>query len=243
MKSPFICAIFSFLLFAAGAVYAEDVTGTKADLGATSHPPVATAEEVAMSYWQLAHQSPKFDVMALQTDAYKNANSFEKDQVKEAQVAYLKNAFDSVTFTHPMVFALKVRLSPYSDKNRGFMIKDIDDQTFFKFTYAGENYAVVPRGLTDHQFMGPIPDDSYVSAIKLAWKTSGDQFALLIFVKPDYADPPATMTEMDGQMYHVISGAVSHVSMYDLDEQQQLWGDDSQEFNKQQSNDLLNLKQ
>ncbi len=213
------------------------------DLGATGHPPVATEQEIAMTYWQLAHTPPKFDQMAAQTDQFKNSSQFEKDQVKAAVITDLKNSYDNITFNHPTIFAMKVHLSPYSEKNKGFVIKDFEDQTYFKYSFAGDKYAVVPRGLMDHQFLGPMNDDTMLGKINYYQKHGGNTFVLMIYLKPDYADPPGTLTEIDGDKYHIISGTVAHVGLYDPSETQQLWGDNSVEFNKAEKNDLLQLKQ
>lgn len=243
MKQLLICALASLFIAAMTLPAPAEGLNGQADLGASDARPMVTQEpQIAMMYWQLARKTPDFAAMARATDEYKQAGQFEHDQVEAGQIANLKGMYDSVNFAMPMVVQMAVHLSRYSEKNKGFVITDFEDQTYFKYSFAGENYAVVPRGLMDHQFMGPIDDPAYVKAIEDAGRHFG-QFRLMIYLKPDYADPPTTLTEIDGKRYHIISGAVSHVSLFNLPETQQLWGDNSQEFNKEEQNQLLNLKQ
>lgn len=244
MKKLVIFALVSLLFLApAATLRAEDLSGTTSDLGSTSaRPPVASEGEIAMIYWQLARKTPNFDAMAKSTDEFKKAAPFERGQVLAAQSTFMKNIFDNINFSQPTVVRMLVHVSPYSEKNKGFVITDFEDQTYFKYSFAGENYAIVPRGLMDHQFLGPIEDMSFVQKIA-ASNRAYHQFHLMVYLKPDFADPPNTLTEIDGMRYHIISGQVAHVSLYDVPETQQLWGDNSQEFNKAQQDQLMNLKQ
>jgi hypothetical protein len=244
MKKLLSCLVLSCFLFLPAVLHAEDFGGGMSDLGSTTaRPPIASDAEVAMIYWQLARKTPNFDAMAKASDAYKKAGQFERDSVLSAQKADIQNVFDNINFSKPTVVRLAVNISKYSEKNRGFAITNMEDQTFFKYSFAGENYAIVPRGLMDHQFLGPIPDDTFVYKIGSYQKSEHNNFHLMIYLKPDFADPPDSMTEVDGQKFHVISGQVSHVALYNAGETQQLWGDNSVDFNKEQQDQLMNLKQ
>jgi hypothetical protein len=244
MKKLLSClAVSCLLLLPPVFSRAEDFTGSAADLGTTARPPIASATDVAMMYWQLARKSPNFEAMARSSDQYKKATDFERESVLNAVKADLRNSFDNVSFSHPSVVDLKVTLSPYSSKNKGFAITNLEEQTFFKYSFAGENYAIVPRKLMDHQFLGPIEDYSFVSKILGSQKTYGGVFHLMIYLKPDFADPPEQLTEVDNEKFHIISGEVAHVALYDAQETQQLWGDNSEDFNKGQQDQLMNLKQ
>jgi hypothetical protein len=248
MKNMFFSALLSLLLLGPATARAEDWSGTRSDLGSTtSRPEIADAAEIAMKYWLLARKEPKFEDMARQTKEYQAASQFERDGVLSAQVAMMKNIYNSVSFSRPTVVRMKVHLSPYSPKNDGFAITDFEEQTYFMYTYAGENYAIVPRGLMDHQFLGPIQDPA--RAKKIAYMGGNfHEFRLMVYVKLDYADPPDTLTEIPdangkSARYHIISGQVAHIALYGVDETEQLWGDNSEEFNTAQHNELMNLKQ
>ncbi|MEZ0224181.1 MAG: hypothetical protein ACAH83_06495 [Alphaproteobacteria bacterium] len=244
MKNLLFSALLSALLLAPSfGAHAEDQSGTLSDLGSTtSRPDVANETEIAMKYWLLARKEPKFEAMARETKEYQAAGQFDRDSVMAAQVSRMKDVYNNMSFTRPTVVRMKVHLSPYSPKNDGFVITDFEDQTYFMYTFAGENYAIVPRGLMDHQFLGPIQDKD--RAYKIAHMGGNfREFRLMVYVKLDYADPPDTMTEIDGKRYHIISGQVAHVALYGAEETEQLWGDNSDEFNSAQHNDLMNLKQ
>lgn len=244
MKKLLSLLLVSCLLSLPLAARAEDFSGTASDLGSTSSkPPVASDAEVAMIYWLLAGQSPNYDAMARASDEYKKAGDFERGQVLAAQVANLRNIHDNINFTHPTVVRMLVHISPYSEKNKGFVITDFEDQTYFKYSFAGENYAIVPRGLMDHQFLGPVEDATVIHKILAARPGYNSVFHLMVYLKPDYADKPDTLTEVDGLRYHILTGQVAHVSLYDVNDSQQLWGDNSDEFNKAQQEQLMNLKQ
>ena len=244
MKKLLSCLLVSCLLSLSPGARAEDFTGSASDLGSvSSKPPVASDAEVAMIYWLLAGKSPDYDAMAKASDHYKKAGDFERGQVLAAEVANLRNIHDNINFTHPTVVRMAVHLSPYSEKNKGFVITDFEEQTYFKYSFGGENYAIVPRGLLDHQFLGPIEDVTAAYKIGGAQRAFGNVFHLMVYLKPDYADKPDTLTEVDGQRYHILTGQVAHVSLYDANDSQQLWGDNSDEFNKAQQDQLMNLKQ
>ncbi|TAL28208.1 MAG: hypothetical protein EPN97_15250 [Alphaproteobacteria bacterium] len=244
MKNMIFSALLSFLLLGSAAgVRAEDLSGLRSDLGSTSsRPEIADDAEIAMKYWLLARKEPKFEDMARKTKKYQEASQFERDGILSGQVAMMKNTYNSVSFSRPTVVGMKVRLSAYSPKNDGFAITDFEEETYFMYTFAGENYAIVPRGLMDHQFLGPIQDQQRAS--KIAHMGGNFHvFDLMVYVKLDYADPPDTMTEIGGKRYHIISGQVAHVALYGANETEQLWGDNSDEFNSTQHNELMNLKQ
>jgi hypothetical protein len=244
MKKLLSCLIVASFLMLPAALRAEDFSGGASDLGSTSaRPPVAHDDEVAMMYWQLVRKTPNFDAMAKASDAYKKAGQFERDQILTAQKMEIQNVYDNINFSHPTVVRLAVQLSKYSEKNKGFVVNNLEEQTFFKYTFAGENYAIVPRGLLDHQFLGPIDDMAFVKKIVDHLKNNDNNFHLMIYLKPDFADPPETLTEVDGEKFHIISGQVAHVALYDSTENQQLWGDNSEDFDKAQQDQLMNLKQ
>jgi hypothetical protein len=249
MKNMIFSVLFAALLLApASLARAEDQSGMMSDLGSTtSRPEVDSDMDIAMKYWLLARKEPKFEDMARQTKEYKAAGQFERDGVKNAQIGMIKNVYNSISFTRPTVVRMKVHLSNYSPKNDGFVITDFEDQTYFKYSFAGENYAIVPRSLMEHQFLGPIQDKD--RAYKIAHLGGNfHEFHLMVYVKLDYADQPDTLTEIPDEngkpaRYHIISGEVSHIALYAGDETEQLWGDNSEEFNSAQHNELMNLKQ
>jgi hypothetical protein len=249
MKKPFFSLLLTvLLLMAVPGARAEDLMGLPDTAAPATRPPVAQEGEVAMMYWMLARQNPKFDAMAKKSDEYQKADQFDKDNVLRTKVSEMKSLYDMVNFSHPTVVAMLVHLAPYSEKNKGFVITDFEDQTFFKYSYAGEKYAIVPRGLMDHQFLGPITDLALVNKIKLSSYKNAKAFHLLVYLKPDFADPPNTLTEIPDEKnkperFHIISGAVQQVALYDVGDTQQFWNDKSDEFNKEQTDELLNLKQ
>lgn len=249
MKNLLFSALLSALLLAplAGA-RAEDLSGLNSDLGSTtSRPEVANDIEIAMKYWLLSRKEPKFDDLARQTTEFEAAGQFERDGVLSAQVARMRDVYNSISFAHPTVVRMKIHLSPYSPKNDGFVVTDFEDETYFRYTFAGENYAIVPRGLMEHQFLGPMNDKD--RSYKIGHLGGNfHEFHLMVYVKLDYADPPDTLTEIpdpNGKpaRYHIISGQVAHIALYAGDEAEQLWGDNSDEFNSAQHDELLNLKQ
>ena len=124
MKKIFICVLVSlFFLAPVSGSRAEDISGLTADLGSTSaKPPVASEAEIAMVYWQLARKTPNFDAMAKSTEEYKKAGEFERDQVLSAQKANMMNIHANINFSQPTVVKMLVHLSPYSEKNKGFVI-------------------------------------------------------------------------------------------------------------------------
>jgi hypothetical protein len=234
--------LFLLLCGALLALPAQKAGAQFASFGAEARPKIASEQEIALLYYRLTQQMPDFSAWARASDEYRKALPIDRETVEAQKVAELKTAYNLLSFSDPVVVRLRVHLSAYSPKNKGYVVNNIEEQTFFKFKYAGQNYAIVPRGLMDHQFLGPMPDDSYDTAIS-RHRAIGSSYNLMIFLKPDWADQPDTLTEIDGESFHLISGPISHVALFDVNETVQLWASESKIAGGEQSQELLNLKQ
>lgn len=241
MKKLFFLVLCFSLVAVSPELRAENLVGM-ANLGNNQRPKIATEQEVALIYHRLSEQVPDFRAWARASKEYLEASALDREAVEARKAEEIKTAYQLLSFSEPIVVRLRVNLSAYSQKNKGYIVKNIEEQTFFKFKYAGRNYAIVPTDLINYQFLGPMPDDSYDKNIS-RHRAIGSSYTLMIYLRPNWADKPDVLTEIDGERFHVISAPVSHVELFDVGETVMLWGNNSKSFDTAQSSELLNLKQ
>ena len=206
-------------------------------------PRIATAQDVAMIYYALVHQAPDFIAMVRRMKEYEALKDLDKEKFETTKASELRSRLAAVDFAKPLVIMLpEAQLSKYSEKNRGFVVSGLDDLPYFKFDFGGERFAIIPQGLSDHEFIGPFASNEQAASLRKR-QADGHAYNMMLFLNPNFADPPKKLTEIDGENYHVLSGPVSYVALFDLKEGKSLWTDKGGESAEDNSNQLLNLKQ
>ena len=110
----------------------------------------ATPMSVATLYHIMQRKQPDIATWARETDAYKNAQGFDKNVVLDAEMARLRNELKLITPFEPIVVNTIVRLSRYSDATKGYLVEGLGPESFFGYHFAGENYAIVLPRLSDY---------------------------------------------------------------------------------------------
>jgi hypothetical protein len=191
-------------------------------------------ENLAMTYYRLAYaqdssadkKGPDFKVLAREMKKYQEADSFHRTDVLNSLVDEMRSSFDAIVFNEPIALRLPVHLSGYSEKSQGFVIPDLGDQVVMRRSFAGQNFAIIPRQLADYQFMSVAKTVADAIGPNTGAKT---QYKLVIYLSPDFADPIDKLTEMPGAAnnamaeYHVMSGKVNKVQLWDDEEKVRFW--------------------
>lgn len=178
-------------------------------------PELVTPDAISMLWHHFAGQVPDFQAWAQLTDEYKKASEFDKAAVQDAKAREMEQTFSLVVPGDQFVADLPVTLSDYSLTNKGYLIENVTVSTFLKFSYAGQNFAVVPRDLVDHQWLAVegLPAKE-IDDIRAASKTGRDA-VLTLFLSPKFAAPKPVTLE-DGT-YRVLSADVVGMAFFGKD--------------------------
>ena len=234
----FVCGV----CFLATIASAQESPDTEIETPATK-PTVSTPGTIALAFYKLTRQAPDFESWAQQTQAYKDASPFEQQAVQEAQVEKMKEAYNLLMLTEPLVIETQVKLSPYYPANKGFFVDSFKETTFFPVHYNGRSYAVVPLGIMDKQWL-KVDDLAVAKSIEESAR-SDRRLTMVLLLTPRYADASAATT-IDGETYWPIAVDVKKMMLYPLNSDTLLWQSydtDAKDEKDEKHQNILNLYQ
>lgn len=245
-KLAFLCLLGFAVLVGLSPVRAQEIMGQyggfATPMGASTLPTVTTDEQVMLLHHRIANRSPDFKALARLSDEYKAANDFDKEKVLQGKIMALRNNFDMTSPEDKLVVKLPVTVSSFSVRNKGFVINELNDTMNFKYSYSGKNYAFIPMGMSEHQWIDA-PDDTTALTIDKA-RGPGNAYTLIITFAPNYADPPDRMTALeDGKEYTIMTGPTSNIALYDAAGKEMLWTNLRKAAPDPINDSLLKLKQ
>ncbi|MBI1215303.1 MAG: hypothetical protein GC185_05720 [Alphaproteobacteria bacterium] len=218
------------------------VTGPK--LGTHYVPQWSSDFDIAAIYYKLRGAAPDIGQWAMSTDEYKAVanNAFERQSVLENQMADLRSKFSVLSLNDDIVIRMAVQVGEYSPLNQGFIVGDeFSEHAFFRYNFGGEHFAVVPQKLEDEKWVSAPPNIA-ADITAAAEKSKGRLVNAALFVKPVYASKqPAQLDE--NYSYNLISATIDNIMFFDAGWKKVIWERNSDKYNKEQKNDLLNLKQ
>ncbi len=250
-------AIISFCLFLLAAAFMSpaiaqlsaddepDEVGASPPVGQPGFPSFASDVDIATIYHKLTGQPPVFEQWArLSPDCQQEKTQTARISCQENKQEELRQKFRLQTLTEsvavPFVPAV---FSAYSKENSGYVIKNFTDETYMPFSYAGRNYAMIPQGLMDRQFL-PITGPAQID-VENALRASQRKAVVLLYIQPVFADKNAQPVELDGKPYTLISGRVTNIAVYKCHKTRPcvlLWEEGTRESRDAQREDLMNLK-
>lgn len=187
-----------------------ETTGLKT----TNNVPEITAPiYVAITFYKLARQKPDLDAWAQMTQAYKEATDFDKPTVQQDQAAKLKAVVDLQTAREPLVIQVPVQLSALNAANQGYFIESFKKSTFFPVTFADRNYALVPQGIIDHQWM-KLDSPEAAKPIEAAAALTKRLFNMVLVLAPQYADNSGA-ANINGQDYWPLAVKIDNMILVD----------------------------
>jgi len=237
-----VCCI-SFL--APKRVAAQDVpdaaAAAEAETGGGGKPVLTSPFTIAMAYYKLTARAPDFEAWVKQKDAYKNANAFDQPGMIEPMVQKMKEAYNLLQLTDPLLVETQVTLSAYDAKNQGFFVESFKPSTFFPATYAGQSYAIVPQDIMDKQFL-KVDDAETAAAVEKAAAGNGRGLTMILQLIPRYADAKSPAV-IDDESYWPIAADVKEMMLYPPNSDTMLWhSSDGSTLDKNHQN-ILNLYQ
>jgi len=227
------------VMFAVALIFAQTATARAQWGTSASKDRVATPMSVATLYHIMQRKLPDFAAWARETEAYKKANGFDKNVVLKREEAMLKNEFALITPFEPIVVKTQVRLSPYSEQTKGYVLEGVNDGTFFGYTFLGTNYAIVLPKLVNYEWIGM--EGPQQKEVESAAEKNRRVLGLAVKVRINYADKTAVM--MKEKPYFLLSGDILSVELYDRkDSDRPIWWMDSKEVSDSARQELMQLK-
>lgn len=225
-KLAFLCLLGVMAFAGLSSARAQDIMGQyggfATPMGASTVPSATTPEQVMLLHHRLANRSPDFKALARASDEFKAANDFDKDKVMQGKITALRNNFDMTSAEDKLVVKMPVTVSSFSVRNKGFVINELNDNMNFKYVYSGKNYAFIPVGLSEHQWIDA-PDDAVALTIDKA-RGKNNAYTLIITFAPNYADPPDRLTALeDEKEYTIMTGPTNNIALYDAEGKEMLW--------------------
>jgi len=187
--------------------------------GGEYRPRISTAEEVAITQHVLSADAPSAAEWARHTKEYKAANDFDREAVLDLKRREYVEKFRLFTKAETLVIGADIQLSPYSEINQGFVVESFNDQTFFSYDFAGQNYAIVIPKLMDYQWMSV--DTETANKILNATLGRTGKVRMVLEVEPKYADK--NPIEIQGKTYRLLAGEVASISIYGQRSDLVLW--------------------
>lgn len=201
---------------AAAQLALPDFLTNSGQISAGYKPLLTPPETVAMLYHIYTRARPDFEAWAKETDDYKAAAPYDKSLALFRSREALEARFSLLVPDEPVTVDLRAVLSDYSLRNEGYIIENVDTATFFPFSFAGQNYAVVPRNIQDRQWMpatgmpAKLLDDLRQSSPD---KTTVD---ITLTLRIRTADQNGSM-DIGGTQYNLLAAEIIDMAVYDAD--------------------------
>lgn len=196
---------------------------------------------VATLYHIMQRKQPDIAAWARETEAYKNAQGFDKNVVLDAEMQRLRDELRLITPFEPIVVNTVVRLSRYSDATKGYMVQGLGAGTFFGYEFAGENYAIVLPRLADYEWIGV--EGKMHEDIEASIGSSNRHMRLAVKMSVNYADKNPVV--LNNKSYNLLSGNIMSLELYPLKGSKQntaLWWHDSVQTSTEAQQELFQLK-
>jgi len=209
-----------------------------------TRPAATTPYTIALAFYKLSQQAPDLEAWVKQKDSYKNANPFDQPGMITDMVQKMKDDYNALALTEPLVVETQVTLSPYDATNLGFFIESFKGSTFFPSQYAGQSYAIVPQDIADKQWL-KVDDPDTAKAISAAANSNNHVLSMVLMLIPKYADASAAAT-IDGETYWPIVAEVKKLMLYppdnSPDRDNMLWQSSADATDKNYQS-IINLRQ
>lgn len=193
---------------------------------------------IAMLYHKLTNKGePDYEKMIGKWSRYQKANLMERSEMLEKYVPPMKEAYDLITPTEPIVANVRVKISGYSPSQKGFFVQSFNDMTFFKFMYMDQRYMVIPSGIAEYQWLKAPPG---LADIVMRETKNGHDANLTLTLISLKVDPNPMI--MDKLRYNLLLAEISKIELWSKDGKSIIW-DSAMGSRDRKRNELLNMHQ
>lgn len=210
----------SAVVFLAAFLFPFSVqAGVTLSAPAQARPAITPAVTIAMFYEKMVGRYPDFATWVQATPEYSAADAAGKMETLDKKSREFEETFNLLTMADPIRVEMPVRLSNYNAMQKGFIIENFAPDTFFGFSYLDQHYALVPRALTEKQWV-PVPPDSADAFLSLT--KEGKEALAQITMMPRYADAKEPM-DIANVKHWLMLGEISEISIWSADGTRMLW--------------------
>jgi len=179
----------------------------------SAKPAITSARNIAMIFHKLSGEMPDFYKIAKDSTEYKNAEPMQKASVLNSQVDELKSIYNLISLQEPIVVEVPVKLSKYSYSNKGFFVENFKERTFFSKKHGTTNYAMIPGGLMDKQWLSVENEKLALQIEEVNKKYRQSPLTMMLYLAPTYSDS-SKQTKIGKKDYWLIATDVKDVSLY-----------------------------
>ncbi len=183
---------------------------------------------VSMLFYKMSDTIPDFEQWARATQTYDQASRFDKLMVQEKLVDQLHEIFIQILEDEPIFVDARATVSKYSLSHQGFLIEDFSQETFFSFTHMGENFAVIPQGINDFQWINVDPELGKKMGKLFGPNNAAD---LQVVLTPISADAQTPLM-LGGKKHWLILAKIDSVRVWDNDGEKILWKSGTVDVNR-----------
>jgi len=201
---------------------------------------------IAMIFYRFSGKAPDFRDMVMNSDEYKMTADNEKIYIIERLVEEYRSTYSLITMQEPIVLEADVKLSNYNEKLGGFLIENFNSNFFFVVEAMGKNYALIPEGIVDKQWMkvedkniGKKIEQQYARAILMR-----DPLRMSFTLTPVYSDATKPIV-INNKEYWLMSVKPTSMVLYAPETEEVLWKSINNTLSTDDSNleDLKKLRQ
>lgn len=209
----FVCAVLM-----SGVPFAVAQTAGPMVSPATTKQSPTSSLYVALLFNKMAGTSPDFTKWAKNSDVYKRASDFEKQQIASQMISDLQSHFQLMRAQEPIYVDFEVQLMPYSTAHGGYFVDTFKDDTFFAFNYQDEHYALIPNKLMQYQLIKVSEEDAKIVD---KYAPRGKVLLSMTF-QPTGVDASAPLP-LDTHDYWLMSGDLTDIKIYAAHDHRLLW--------------------
>lgn len=175
-------------------------------------------------FHRIAGKAPDFRELAMNSKEYKETPDNERVYIIDDKIQEYKNTYDLITTQDPLRYEVPVILSKYSEKLKGFFIQNFDEHLYLPFSFSGKNYAIIPEGASDNQWI-KVEDEILAQKITKASarsKLKMSKMTMVLSLEPIYADA-SNPSDINGKSYLLMSAKIKAMDLYSSEYTRPLW--------------------
>ena len=155
----------------------------------STHP-----EKIIFAYHKLAKDTPDFDSMSQASPRVQKAQGIDKSTVAMSEYNRISNSYNVYDETEIIAIQTTLKVDEYSELQDLIAFNELDNETFFRYSFYGENIGIVPEDIA--KFNRIQISKPRAEAMLKALNGSKDVTAEFL-LKPVYADKERPVTYKD----------------------------------------------
>jgi len=194
-----------------------------------------SSEKIALLYHKMIKKTPNFKLWATHTKDYKAAPEFQKDITLDEKISEWTSEFDLMTIKENIIIETVISISKYNNRFKGYLIRGMDEETFFNYSFVDTDVVVIPKQIEDHQWFTLGLEQSQIIESAL---NSKRQAYIRIILNPKYADAKSALP-IGKKNYWLLLGDIAKIELLSLQGRQTLWASDQDFLSDKKQKELM----